>query len=154
MRPPIRTTHVCMRDIRVILPIQSLSHAHAPAHTQQGPPLHTHARARAHARVQVKPVGVLAMIDDGELDWKVIAVSCDDPKAASVNDVADVERCAPTRAHTCARTHARILTGARVGAHTRTHARTHARTHRAARPRKWPAARSARSRLSGAAQSV
>ena len=30
--------------------------------------------------------------DDGELDWKVIAISSDDPKAASVNDVEDVER--------------------------------------------------------------
>ena len=35
---------------------------------------------------------VLAMIDDGELDWKVIAICADDPKAASVNDVEDVER--------------------------------------------------------------
>ena len=32
------------------------------------------------------------MIDDGELDWKVIAISEDDPKAASVNDIEDVER--------------------------------------------------------------
>lgn len=30
--------------------------------------------------------------DDGELDWKVIAISVDDPKASSVNDVEDVER--------------------------------------------------------------
>jgi len=28
----------------------------------------------------------------GELDWKVIAISCDDPKAAMVNDVPDVEK--------------------------------------------------------------
>ena len=41
----------------------------------------------------VKPVGVYAMIDDGELDWKVIAISTADPKAASINDVEDVERC-------------------------------------------------------------
>ena len=40
----------------------------------------------------VKIVGVLAMIDDGELDWKMIAVNSKDPKFASVNDVADVER--------------------------------------------------------------
>ncbi len=32
------------------------------------------------------------MIDDGELDWKVIAISLDDPKADLVNDVADVEK--------------------------------------------------------------
>lgn len=42
----------------------------------------------------VKPVGVFAMIDDGELDWKVIAISTADPKAHSINDVEDVERCA------------------------------------------------------------
>lgn len=40
----------------------------------------------------VKPLAVLAMIDDGELDWKVVAIRADDPKAAAVNDVEDVER--------------------------------------------------------------
>lgn len=40
----------------------------------------------------VKVLGVFAMIDDGELDWKVIAIRADDPKAAAVNDVEDVER--------------------------------------------------------------
>ena len=40
----------------------------------------------------VKPVGVYAMIDDGELDWKVIAISVNDPKASDINDVADVEK--------------------------------------------------------------
>lgn len=41
---------------------------------------------------KVKPVGILAMIDDGELDWKVICINANDPKAALVNDVEDVER--------------------------------------------------------------
>jgi len=40
--------------------------------------------------VPVKPLGVLAMIDDGELDWKVLAVSIDDPLAKEYNDIADV----------------------------------------------------------------
>ena len=40
----------------------------------------------------VKPLAVLAMIDDGELDWKIIAIRADDPKAALMNDVEDVER--------------------------------------------------------------
>lgn len=40
----------------------------------------------------VKPLGVFAMIDDGELDWKVIAIAADDPKASAMNDVEDVER--------------------------------------------------------------
>lgn len=43
----------------------------------------------------VKPLGVFAMIDDGELDWKVVAISLGDARAAQVNDVADVERVFP-----------------------------------------------------------
>ena len=38
----------------------------------------------------VKALGVLAMIDDGELDWKVLAVATDDPLAEQYNDIADV----------------------------------------------------------------
>ncbi|KAF5181780.1 Inorganic pyrophosphatase [Thalictrum thalictroides] len=41
--------------------------------------------------LKVKPLGALAMIDEGELDWKIIAISLDDPKASLVNDVGDVE---------------------------------------------------------------
>jgi len=44
------------------------------------------------AVVPVKPLGVYAMIDDGELDWKVIAISSGDAKAHLVNCVADVEK--------------------------------------------------------------
>mmetsp|Transcript_1735 Transcript_1735/g.3969 ORF Transcript_1735/g.3969 Transcript_1735/m.3969 type:complete len:329 (+) Transcript_1735:42-1028(+) len=39
---------------------------------------------------EVKPLGVLAMIDDGELDWKVLAVATDDPLAKEYNDIDDV----------------------------------------------------------------
>ena len=39
---------------------------------------------------EVKPLGVLAMIDDGELDWKVVAVALDDPLAEKYNDIDDV----------------------------------------------------------------
>ncbi|KAL9186218.1 hypothetical protein ACHAXT_005456 [Thalassiosira profunda] len=39
---------------------------------------------------EVKPLGVLAMIDDGELDWKVIAVATDDDLAKEYNDIDDV----------------------------------------------------------------
>lgn len=35
------------------------------------------------------------MIDSGELDWKVIAISVDDPLADRLNGVADVERQLP-----------------------------------------------------------
>ena len=41
---------------------------------------------------KVKPIGALAMIDDGELDWKVIAISVDDPKAAAIDGCEDLER--------------------------------------------------------------
>ncbi len=46
----------------------------------------------------VKPLAVFAMIDEGELDWKVIAVRADDLAAAAVSDVEDVERRAPAAA--------------------------------------------------------
>ena len=39
---------------------------------------------------EVKALGVLAMIDDGELDWKVVAVSADDPLAEEYSDIDDV----------------------------------------------------------------
>jgi inorganic pyrophosphatase len=40
----------------------------------------------------VKPLGALAMIDEGELDWKIIAVSASDPMAAKMNDIGDVPK--------------------------------------------------------------
>jgi inorganic pyrophosphatase len=39
----------------------------------------------------VKVLGVLAMLDDGELDWKLIVLNTADPLANEVNDVADIE---------------------------------------------------------------
>ncbi|CAN1821364.1 Soluble inorganic pyrophosphatase 6, chloroplastic [Linum perenne] len=42
--------------------------------------------------LKVKPLGALAMIDEGELDWKIVAISMDDPRASLVNDVDDVEK--------------------------------------------------------------
>ncbi|CAK0851718.1 unnamed protein product [Prorocentrum cordatum] len=50
--------------------------------------------SRAHKQgeiVRVKVLGVLAMIDSGELDWKVIAISADDELADQLNDIKDVE---------------------------------------------------------------
>jgi inorganic pyrophosphatase len=40
----------------------------------------------------VKAVGAYAMIDEGELDWKVICIRADDPKASQINDIEDVEK--------------------------------------------------------------
>ncbi|KAL7471209.1 hypothetical protein ACHAXS_011505 [Conticribra weissflogii] len=39
---------------------------------------------------EVKPLGVLAMIDDGELDWKVVCIATDDELAEKYNDIDDV----------------------------------------------------------------
>lgn len=39
----------------------------------------------------VKILGILGMIDDGEMDWKLICVAIDDPLARSLNDINDVE---------------------------------------------------------------
>jgi len=41
--------------------------------------------------VKVKVLGCLAMIDDGELDWKVIAIANDDEMASKLNDIGDVD---------------------------------------------------------------
>jgi len=43
----------------------------------------------------VKPLGALAMIDDGELDWKLIGINTADPLAKDLNDIADVEKKCP-----------------------------------------------------------
>uniref|UniRef100_A0A3B4WU32 inorganic diphosphatase n=1 Tax=Seriola lalandi dorsalis TaxID=1841481 RepID=A0A3B4WU32_SERLL len=43
----------------------------------------------------VKPLGVLSMIDDGELDWKLIAINAADEHAAQINDVDDIEKFYP-----------------------------------------------------------
>eukprot|EP00438_Fugacium_kawagutii_P023979 Skav204024 [mRNA] locus=scaffold229:165305:185978:+ [translate_table: standard] len=39
----------------------------------------------------VKVLGALAMIDDGELDWKIIGIRAGDKLAAELNDIQDVE---------------------------------------------------------------
>ena len=37
--------------------------------------------------VPVKPLGIFSMIDEGELDWKMIAIKIDDPAAEILDDV-------------------------------------------------------------------
>jgi len=39
----------------------------------------------------VKVLGTLALLDEGETDWKILAVNAADEKAALVNDIGDVE---------------------------------------------------------------
>lgn len=48
---------------------------------------------------QVKVLGVLCLIDDGEADWKVIAIDEEDRWARELNDVQDVERLLPGTLH-------------------------------------------------------
>jgi len=53
---------------------------------------------RIHARgsvVQIKVLGVFAMIDEGETDWKVIAIDVNDPLAENLNDIHDVDKVMP-----------------------------------------------------------
>lgn len=49
--------------------------------------------------IQVKVLGVLGMIDEGEMDWKVIVVNVNDPAAKEVNDVDDLYRVFPGLLH-------------------------------------------------------
>lgn len=42
--------------------------------------------------VQVKILGIVALIDEGETDWKVISIDVNDPIAAEVNDISDVDK--------------------------------------------------------------
>ena len=41
--------------------------------------------------VRCKILGTVALIDEGETDWKVLAIDVDDPLAESLNDVNDIE---------------------------------------------------------------
>ncbi|VEU23210.1 DEKNAAC104333 [Brettanomyces naardenensis] len=44
---------------------------------------------------QVKVLGVMALLDDGETDWKIIVIDVHDPLAPKLNDIEDVERHLP-----------------------------------------------------------
>uniref|UniRef100_A0A3P8QP71 inorganic diphosphatase n=1 Tax=Astatotilapia calliptera TaxID=8154 RepID=A0A3P8QP71_ASTCA len=45
--------------------------------------------------IQVKVLGILAMIDEGEMDWKVIAINAEDPDAKNLNNIEDVRKNRP-----------------------------------------------------------
>jgi len=45
--------------------------------------------------IQVKALGILAMIDEGETDWKVICIDVKDENADKINNLDDVERLKP-----------------------------------------------------------
>lgn len=44
---------------------------------------------------QVKVLGVMALLDEGETDWKIIAIDVNDPLAPHLNDIEDVEKRLP-----------------------------------------------------------
>uniref|UniRef100_A0A1A8KJQ8 inorganic diphosphatase n=1 Tax=Nothobranchius kuhntae TaxID=321403 RepID=A0A1A8KJQ8_NOTKU len=45
--------------------------------------------------IQVKVLGILAMIDEGEMDWKVIAINAQDPDAKMLSCIEDVRKSRP-----------------------------------------------------------
>ncbi|XP_049848492.1 inorganic pyrophosphatase-like [Schistocerca gregaria] len=45
--------------------------------------------------IQVKILGTYAMIDEGETDWKILAVDVNDEKASQMNDVEDIDKVIP-----------------------------------------------------------
>lgn len=45
--------------------------------------------------LQVKVLGALALIDEGETDWKIITIDVNDPTASELNDVTDIEKVYP-----------------------------------------------------------
>ncbi|TPX58763.1 inorganic diphosphatase [Spizellomyces sp. 'palustris'] len=44
---------------------------------------------------QVKVLGTMALLDEGETDWKVIVIDVNDPLAPKLNDIEDVEKLLP-----------------------------------------------------------
>ncbi|KAH3861357.1 hypothetical protein DPMN_024284 [Dreissena polymorpha] len=45
--------------------------------------------------IQVKILGVMCLVDEGETDWKVICIDVNDPLAPELNDIDDVEKHMP-----------------------------------------------------------
>ncbi len=41
---------------------------------------------------QVKVLGIMALLDEGETDWKVIVIDVTDPLASKLNDIEDVKK--------------------------------------------------------------
>jgi len=44
---------------------------------------------------QVKVLGAMALIDEGETDWKILCIDVRDPLAEQLNDIDDIERLKP-----------------------------------------------------------
>lgn len=48
---------------------------------------------------QLKVLGVLGLLDEGETDWKILAINVDDPNADKINSVEDCEKVFPGKVH-------------------------------------------------------
>ncbi|KAK5203275.1 hypothetical protein LTR41_010999 [Exophiala xenobiotica] len=48
---------------------------------------------------RVKVLGAMALLDDGETDWKIVVIDVNDPRAGEVNDIADVQQRFPGLLH-------------------------------------------------------
>ncbi|ODV61024.1 inorganic pyrophosphatase [Ascoidea rubescens DSM 1968] len=44
---------------------------------------------------KVKVLGALALIDDGEIDWKIISINCNDPLSKHLSDINDINKIMP-----------------------------------------------------------
>ncbi|XP_007890119.1 inorganic pyrophosphatase 2, mitochondrial isoform X3 [Callorhinchus milii] len=45
--------------------------------------------------IQVKPLAALALIDEGEMDWKIIAINKEDPDSDKFNNIDDIRKYRP-----------------------------------------------------------
>ena len=45
--------------------------------------------------IPVKVLGVMALLDEGETDWKILSIATDDPLAAQINTIKDVDKFLP-----------------------------------------------------------
>jgi inorganic pyrophosphatase len=45
--------------------------------------------------IQVKVIGTIALIDEGETDWKILAINVNDELAPQINDIHDVQNVMP-----------------------------------------------------------
>ncbi|KAJ1622255.1 inorganic pyrophosphatase [Pavlovales sp. CCMP2436] len=66
-----------------------------PLYSQDGNVHFICEQLRSGSVTRVKVLGVLAMIDDGETDWKVLCISVDDPYASRINNCDDLNQIFP-----------------------------------------------------------
>uniref|UniRef100_A0A0K2U319 Inorganic pyrophosphatase n=1 Tax=Lepeophtheirus salmonis TaxID=72036 RepID=A0A0K2U319_LEPSM len=53
---------------------------------------------KVHTRgaiIQTKILGTLALVDEGQTDWKILAIDVNDPLSDVLHDIEDIEKCMP-----------------------------------------------------------